>query len=304
MAEFYKIYSKNVVQYARFFLALSLIITLLFTPFNDLFPAFHIEKMRSNMRELSVLNYYFWFENIKIPYYITLFILFFVISGFYPKYSAFFHWIATYSTFYTMFIIEGGDQISVIITLLLIPICISDNRKNAWKNEDTKKLHNKYFLYISYTTYIVVQIQIALLYLNAGTAKFSVAEWIDGTAVYYWFNNNIFGAPDIIKSSIGFLFTNKITLTFINWGSMMLEIMLFVAFFLQQRYKYILIFIAFLFHFSIFLIHGLGTFWVSMTGCLILYLFNPTISFKENLKEMFKVISTPFNYKFLTTSKA
>ena len=135
----------------------------------------------------------------------------------------------------------------------------------------------------------------SLLYLNAGASKFSVSEWIDGTAVYYWFNNNIFGAPDIIKSSIGFLFENKYTVTLINWGVLFLEIILFVALFLEQKYKYLLFIFAFIFHFLIFLIHGLGTFWLSMTGCLILYLFNPTISFKENIKAIFYSISELFN---------
>ena len=105
MENFSKIYNTNVIQFARFFLALSLFITLTLTPFIDLFPPFHIEKLRTNMRELSYLNYYMWFENIRIPYYITLIILILVISGFYTRFTGLLHWIATYSTFYTMFII-------------------------------------------------------------------------------------------------------------------------------------------------------------------------------------------------------
>ena len=78
-------------------------------------------------------------------------------------------------------------------------------------------------------------------------------------------------------------------------GVLFLEIILFVALFLEQKYKYLLFIFAFIFHFLIFLIHGLGTFWLSMTGCLILYLFNPTISFKENIKAIFYSISELFN---------
>ena len=297
MENFSKIYNTNVIQFARFFLALSLFITLTLTPFIDLFPPFHIEKLRTNMRELSYLNYYMWFENIRIPYYITLIILILVISGFYTRFTGLLHWIATYSTFYTMFIIEGGDQISVIITFFISLICLFDTRKNSWLTYKNKKDLNKYFLYFSYTTFFIIQLQMSLLYLNAGASKFSVSEWIDGTAVYYWFNNNIFGAPEIIKSSIGFLFENKYTVTLINWGVLFLEIILFVALFLEQKYKYLLFIFAFIFHFLIFLIHGLGTFWLSMTGCLILYLFNPTISFKENIKAVFYSISELFSKK-------
>ncbi|PWW20128.1 hypothetical protein [Chryseobacterium sp. AG844] len=300
MSSFSKIYTTNVLQFARFFLALSLFLTLMCTPFKDLFPEFHIVKLKNNLRELSFLNYYLWFTNIKIPYIITLFILALVILGIYPRFLAILHWWATYSTFYTMFIIEGGDQISVIVTLLLIPICILDKRRFGWSELSFPISTNKYLLYFSYTTFIVIQIQLCILYLNAGVAKLSVSEWVDGTAVYYWFNNNIFGAPEYIRVLLGGLFTNNLTVSLINWSVIILEIMLFVSFFLEQKFKYVLFFIAFIFHFFIFLIHGLGTFWISMTGCLILFCFNPTISFKQNLIEIKKIL---FYKKHLSIQK-
>ncbi|WP_171006263.1 hypothetical protein [Chryseobacterium sp. 2VB] len=300
MSSFSKIYTTNVLQFARFFLALSLFLTLMCTPFKDLFPEFHIVKLKNNLRELSFLNYYLWFTNIKIPYIITLFILALVILGIYPRFLAILHWWATYSTFYTMFIIEGGDQISVIVTLLLIPICILDKRRFGWSKLSFPISTNKYLLYFSYTTFIVIQIQLCILYLNAGVAKLSVSEWVDGTAVYYWFNNNIFGAPEYIRVLLGGLFTNNLTVSLINWSVIILEIMLFVSFFLEQKFKYVLFFIAFIFHFFIFLIHGLGTFWISMTGCLILFCFNPTISFKQNLIEIKKIL---FYKKHLSIQK-
>ncbi|WP_414847554.1 hypothetical protein [Chryseobacterium sp. IT-36CA2] len=70
------------------------------------------------------------------------------------------------------------------------------------------------------------------------------------------------------------------------------SIMLFVGLFLKQKIKYVLFILAFIFHFLIFLIHGLGTFWISMTGCLILYCFDPTITMKKNIIEIRKVFSS------------
>lgn len=291
MLSFSKIYSTNVLYYARFFLGLSLFLTLICTPFKDLFPEFHIIKLKNNLRDLSFLNYYLWFTNIKIPYILTLIILMLVMLGFYPRYLSILHWWATYSTFYTMFIIEGGDQISVIITLLLSPICFLDKRRFGWTKLPSPPLINKYLLHFSYTTFIVIQIQLCILYLNAGVSKLSVSEWLDGTAVYYWFNNNIFGAPEYIRFLLGGLFTNNLTVSVIDWSVIILEIMLFVSFFLEQKFKYILFFLAFIFHFFIFLIHGLGTFWISITGCLILFCFNPTITFGENIGNIKKIFS-------------
>ena len=145
--------------------------------------------------------------------------------------------------------------------------------------------------YNAYASIIFIKLQIAILYLNAGISKFYAPEWNNGTAVYYWFNDVVFGAPEwLAKSLAGYLFTNDISVSFINYGVIILEIFLFIGLFLKQRYKYLLFIIGFLFHFSIFIVHGLATFWISMTASLIIYLFDTEISILENMKNLNKQI--------------
>jgi antimicrobial peptide system SdpB family protein len=278
------IYNSNTITFARALLSLCFLITLIFTPVCDLFPIKHIELLRANIFGLNHLNLFLWFNNIYIPYTISIIVLLISITGIYPRYVCFFQSWISYSIYYTMLVTEGGDQINVIITLLLIPICILDNRKNGWKtiNFNVKRNYNKVLLYNSKLAILFIKIQIALLYLNAGVAKIFAPEWANGTAVYYWFNDPTFGAPKWLNYSIGFLFKNDYSVSLINWSVILLEIFLFIGIFLNQKQKYILFILGFLFHLTIVFVHGLPTFWISLTGCLILYFFQLDKTIKEN----------------------
>ena len=65
---------------------------------------------------------------------------------------------------------------------------------------------------------------------------------------------------------------------------MILEIALFIDFFLKQQYKYILFVLGFTFHFLIFIIHGLPSFGLSMTVALILFYFELDKTIIENFR--------------------
>jgi antimicrobial peptide system SdpB family protein len=237
------------------------------------------------------LNYFLWFDNLLIPYIFSITILIIVILGLFPRLICIFHSWVSYSVFYSMLIVEGGDQINIILTFLLIPICILDKRRNGWINilNDSKKKKTLLSINSMYAL-LFIKIQMAILYLNAGISKMFAPEWSNGTAVYYWFYDNMFGAPIWVQNSIGFLFKNDLTISLINWSVIFLEMGLFIAFFLNQKYKYLLLLLGLLFHFTIILIHGLPTFFLAMSAGLILYLSKVDLSIKENIINIKKSI--------------
>lgn len=281
-----KIIQNNTITLARAFLATSTLLTLLFTPLNDLFPLHHILDLRENIRGLMHLNFFLWFDNLVIPYLFSIIILIFAVLGFYPRLTSWFHSWVVYSVFYTLLITEGGDQINTILTFLLIPISILDTRLNAWKIDTDIKLKKNFFYINAKYSVFFIGIQMAILYLNAGISKIFAPEWSNGTAIYYWFFDDMFGAPVWIQNSIGFLFKNDLSVSLINWSVIFLEIFLFVGLFLKQKHRYILFILGFLFHFLIVIVHGLPTFWLAMTGGLILYLFKLDESISKNLENL------------------
>ncbi|RKO68305.1 hypothetical protein D7322_27920 [Sphingobacterium puteale] len=55
----------------------------------------------------------------------------------------------------------------------------------------------------------------------------------------------------------------------ISWGTLFIEILLELGILAAKRTKYKLFILDVIFHFLIFLIHGLGSFFLAMTGGLL-----------------------------------
>lgn len=287
-----KIVQQNTLTLVRSLLALNFFITLLFTDVNDLIPKYHLDKISESDFWLMKLNYFTWFDDALLPYIFSIIVLIIIIAGYYPRVLCFFQvWIA-YSIFYSTLIVEGGDQINVILSLLLVPIAILDNRKNGWIStigrESRVKERKKRLIYnlLKYNAQIAlyfIKIQIAVLYLNAGVSKIFASDWMNGTAVYYWFFDPMFGASENTQHVFGFLFKNDLTVSLLNWSVILLEILLAFSLFFKQKEKYVFFCLGVIFHFSIVIFHGLVTFFIAMLGCLIIYLCRMDLSIKQNL---------------------
>jgi len=255
---------------ARSVLALSIIITLLFSSENILFDEFLFGKSALST-PLNNLNYFFVFgyENLKISRYIAILILSSVIFGYYPRYTGILQWWITFSFLHSGAIIEGGDQIASIITFFLIPITILDSRKNHWHS---KKSNNLYINFIGRVCLILISFQMSIIYFHSVIEKiYKVSEWSDGTAVYYFFNDSLFGYPNWMELLLGNLLESKFVF-FITWLVILLELLLFTAFFMDRKKKMLLFPLAVLFHFFIALIFGLVSFFFAVLGGLIIYL--------------------------------
>lgn len=294
-----KIITTNSITFARALLALGFLCTLLFTPIDELFPKSHIDKFQELPIFFKSINYFLWFDNINIPYYLSVIIFIVSISGFFPRYISILQCLATYSCFYSFLIVEGGDQISAILTLLIIPICILDKRVNGWVNKEDYYKTSKILTINAKWAILLIYIQMSVLYFNAGTSKMYQNEWSNGTVIYYWINDDLFGPSAFLKSILNFFLKSDFIVFIITWGVMIFEIALGFLVFFNQKTKYIFYPFAILFHLSIAFIFGLSTFFIAMSSGLTLLLFNLEISFVENFREITKVFKqTIFSKSF------
>jgi antimicrobial peptide system SdpB family protein len=213
-------------------------------------------------------------NHLEFARYISIFILLAVITGFLPKVSCLFHWWVSFSVQSSCINVDGGDQINSILTLLLLPICLTDSRLNHWRDNLEQFEPNRVRKLFATTAHYVIQLQIAVLYFNAGVAKLFVTEWIDGTALFYWINDSMVGGNSIILATSKFVFDSPLLMFLITWSVLILEILLFVAFFQNQKYKTIIFYFAFAFHFGTAILFGIFSFFIAMVGVLIIYL-NP-----------------------------
>lgn len=200
--------------------------------------------------------------------------------GYYPRITCLFHWWITYSFATTSYAVDGGDQIASIITLFLIPICIFDKRKWHWSIDNYN--HNFYAKSIAYFSYLLISIQVFVIYFHAAVGKFFVEEWVNGTALYYWFYNSFFGMNDYLVPIMNPILKSPIFITILTWGVLVLELSLsFGIFYKKNRTKLIFCVIGIFFHFFIMLFHGLASFFLIMSATLILFFIAKNYNFQN-----------------------
>ncbi|WAC01792.1 hypothetical protein N7U66_18185 [Lacinutrix neustonica] len=147
------------------------------------------EKLFSNYN----LFYVFGWEDLGYSKAIAIVILLIVASGWRPRFTGILHWWVTASFFHASSLLEGGDQIAMILTLLLIPVTLLDHRKWHWQACDK---FSEYKKFVGNLMFVLVAIQMSLLYLNAVTDKIYVSEeWKVGSAFYYYVNDAFFSYP-------------------------------------------------------------------------------------------------------------
>lgn len=268
----------NIYGLSRSILAFGLILTISFSKIETLIMPINI-----NMDSIFIrYNFFFIFNNVYFSKIISILILSFIISGYFPQITCFFHWWINLSFLFASPIIEGGDQISTIITFLLIPVAITDKRINHWYKP--KSINLPYTKLFVWSIFFLISIQVSFVYFHAGIAKLNVEEWLNGTAVYYWATHNVFGVNQSIYPFISYLLSHKIFVVSLTWGTIFLEILFFGFIFIKRNnWNWKLYFIlGFLFHFLIIIFFGLFSFFFSMLGAIILYFVPKNIHISKN----------------------
>lgn len=210
----------------------------------------------------------------------SVIILLVVVVGWRPRITGVLHWWVAFSFTASAVIVHGGDQVCTVLTLLLIPVTLVDRRKWHWQlsPEPTGETFAAFF---ARCALVAIQFQVAVIYLAAAAGKFAVSEWINGTAVFYWFRHPIFGLSGWRQDLIDPLLTTSFGVVMVTWGVIAIELMLSAAALGSRRFKRVMFLLGVLFHVGIIVVHGLASFGVAMIGALILYLRAPAVKANE-----------------------
>ncbi len=200
---------------------------------------------------------------------IAIVILLIVMTGILPQITSILHYWVCFSFHNYVMVVNAGDEIAFILSFLLIPICITDNRWNQWQvakenNSSTKNI-------VAGISLFVIQLQAAWIYFDAGYFKLSCKVWKEGTAAYYYTSSNRLGAPDWLRN-INEHITNTWMVKPITWGILLLELVLAFSMLMPKKIRFTLLFPALFFHFLILLNFGLITFFIAISAMLLLFL--------------------------------
>lgn len=252
--------------------------------------------------KIYTFNFFTLWGNFNTGRILAIIILLLVVSGWRPMITGILHAWVSLSFLHAVTFIDGGDQLTALLTLFLLPLTLTDKRIWHWTKGavNGRMFKNKYLQVFCLSIFLIIRIQVAVIYLNAAAAKLSVKEWVNGTACWYWFKDPVFGYNEWIGKIMDPMLNSPVLMSLFTWLPVILEFILFLGLFLERKYRKYLLVAGILFHFSIILIHGLVTFFCAMTAALILYLrpiaYEFSFSFFTNNK-IVKIFRSYFAYK-------
>jgi len=255
---------------ARSVLALATLLTLLADSSEQLFQPLLVADPgildRSAVERASL--FFLAHNHLTAAKVLAVVVLLLVIIGWRPRLTALPHWWVTYSFAASASLIDGGDQVAATLCLLLLPVALTDGRPWHWRGKATG---GQVASVAAQVGWLLVRVQVAVIYLFAAILKLRTAEWADGTALYYVWTSSIFGAPGLLRPITNWLGSTALVVPF-TWGVLVLELCLAAALVAPLRFRTRLLPVALLFHAGIAVLHGMPTFALTMCAALVLYL--------------------------------
>ncbi|MFJ6721674.1 sporulation-delaying protein SdpB family protein [Streptomyces sp. NPDC091259] len=196
-------------------------------------------------------------------------------SGWRPRFTAIPHAYVAFSVFTGISIPDGGDQVTWILTLLLILVAVGDPRRWHWQPQQPQLSEGSRrgtWALIGVSAITLARIQMSVIYFQSCVAKLPHAEWADGSALYYWINNYAFGAPGWLRPALNTVAENPVGVAALTWGPLVLEITLAAALLMPQKVRWALLPAGMLFHLGIAVVMGLWSFAFAMWAGLLLLL--------------------------------
>ncbi|HXH35574.1 MAG TPA: hypothetical protein VNJ54_14410 [Plantibacter sp.] len=160
---------------------------------------------------------------------------------------------------------DGGDQVALVLSVLMLPICLADRRIWSWRHTATMPSWTNVSL-------LAVRIQVAYIYAEAAISKMSQPTWQEGTAYYYWVNGFYFSPEPLIREPVLWLAALPPVTLAGSYGAIAFEAILALSMFLNARLQRRLFIPAVLFHATIGVVFGIWSFSIIMTGALCLLL--------------------------------
>ncbi len=263
--------SKHVIGFSRSILAAGVLLKLLFNDINSLI----------SLRQLRVLglhslkyrcNFFLIFTSAHlIEMQITaIIILITILSGYFIKLTSLLQFWISASLFMIRPVSIGVDNLDMLLTLLLIPVCLFDRRRNHWNDP---VITNPFNNLIQSIFLFFIKLQVAFIYYDSFHDKLFIREWLNGTVIYYWFTHNFFGLHPALISLLEPVLTCIPILMILSWAALLFEALLAGALLFPSRFRLLLLKYGIIFHFTILLIHGFAFLFFVMSAALFLYLY-------------------------------
>lgn len=188
-------------------------------------------------------------------------------AGWRPRWTCLPHWYVTFSLAVSMTLPNGGDLVAQILTLLLVPMCLADDRHWQWRRPPAPL--TPAWRGAAYAAALTVRIQTAIIYSVAAATKVVESTWRHGTAVYSVLHDSNYGLPPVVLHHVGGLVGTVPIVAAVTWAVPLLEVGIAVAVLGTMRMRRVGLMLAVLLHGAIILVMGLFSFGLIMITLLL-----------------------------------
>ena len=268
---------------ARTLLASSMLLTLILTPFEVLFAGLATGLARGQCEGIRGASVFCLTgpDNVWIAYAVSLIVLAAVASGVWPAITAIPFAYVAFSVVSAGTLIDGGDQVVQVLSLILAAYSLCDRRRTVWSSPRNAR-YRPITTTVATVVSQVIRIQVSLIYLVACVSKLATEAWPNGSAIYYWFRHPNFGSPEWLQPIAFPITTVPAFSAAASWGTLALEFTLGISLLLPRRFKLdVLLPLGVLFHIGILLAMGISSFSIAMIGALVILLVPNDASWEE-----------------------
>jgi antimicrobial peptide system SdpB family protein len=255
----------------RSLIAVAELTVILFTPNADLFPGSPGRAPRplcDGLRAASLWCVDTGTPALTVSRLLSIGVLLVVAAGYRPRWTCVPHWYVAFSLNSAMYVPNGGEHVATLASLLLIPVCLGDDRVWQWRAPSAAMPPT--WRGAAYAGHIAIRGQLALIYGEGVLSKLTDPAWRNGTAMYYVFQDPNFGTSASLQ---GFLESGILRGWFvpaITWSTMVVELFLAVSAFGGRRVRRTALIVGAALHGAIIIVLGLPSFGLAMIGLLTL----------------------------------
>jgi len=191
-----------------------------------------------------------------------------VVAGLSPRWTCVPHWYVTFSLGTTMTLPNGGDSVARIAALLMIPMCLGDDRLWHWR-QPAGPLPPRW-RGAAYAGHLFLRLQVAIIYLSAVVAKLTVGSWRDGSFMYQVLHDPYYGSPAFARPLVGAVVDTPPLVRGLTWGTIAIELAIAASMAGGPRVRRAALVLAIALHGSIIVMLGLASFGLIMIALLAL----------------------------------
>lgn len=196
-------------------------------------------------------------------------VLVWIIVGYFPRWTGILHlWIA-FSIFSGIVIPDGGDQVCVFVTSLLLPLGLADSRRNHWHRVRQPAGSGRTQSIMALVSIFLLKGQMTVVYLGAATGKIGQNEWSEGSAMYY-ISYGLFGPSGILGTIFKDLLSQPWASALMTWGTIGVELSLASVLLLRGQARRFVTVLGLLLHVLIAIIMGIVSFQFAMFAGLLM----------------------------------